>query len=142
MQRGCPAVVLRGAAALAILPLKLFCGNTMPIHVVRSKVTPSQLEEMLEALRVYVKLAVDIEKEIVAGGGEMHADCEAVLLRDGSVQDDVWGADWDPYNEEVGFTSLINLRPAVGNRSMRIEDQEIATRVEKIVKRVFQGTAS
>ena len=27
-------------------------------------------------------------------GGEMHADCEAVLLEDGSRQEDVWGADW------------------------------------------------
>ncbi|MCX5962535.1 MAG: DUF5674 family protein [Cyanobacteria bacterium] len=35
---------------------------------------------MLEALGIYVKLVVDIERKILAGGGELHADCERVLL--------------------------------------------------------------
>ena len=42
------------------------------------------MQEMLEMLETYVKLAVDIERGILAGGGAMHADCEAVLLEDGS----------------------------------------------------------
>jgi hypothetical protein len=33
----------------------------------------------------------------------MHADCEAVLLEDGSQQDDIWGADWDPAAQLVTF---------------------------------------
>ena len=47
---------------------------------------------MLEIL----KLAVDIERGILAGGGELHADCEAVLLGNGSKQVDIGGADWYP----------------------------------------------
>jgi len=42
---------------------------------------------MLEALGTYIKLAVDVVRGIFAGGGEYHADCEAVLLEDGSVQE-------------------------------------------------------
>nr|WP_277989900.1 DUF5674 family protein [Phormidium pseudopriestleyi] len=41
---------------------------------------------MLETLDDYIKLAVDIERKILAGGGELHADCEAVLLENGSKQ--------------------------------------------------------
>ena len=33
------------------------------------------------------ELAVDIERCILAGGGAMHADCEAVLLNDGGKQE-------------------------------------------------------
>ena len=43
-----------------------------------------------------MKLAVDLERRILAGGGALHADCEAVLLGAGSRQEDVWGADWVP----------------------------------------------
>jgi hypothetical protein len=46
---------------------------------------------MLEELGIYIKLAVDVERNILAGGGEYHADCEEALLEDGSRQEDVWG---------------------------------------------------
>ncbi|MFQ5907185.1 MAG: DUF5674 family protein, partial [bacterium] len=52
----------------------------MRIHLLRSRVTQQQLDEMLEALGFYVKLAVDIERGILAGGGVLHADGEALLL--------------------------------------------------------------
>jgi hypothetical protein len=39
---------------------------------------------------------VDIKREILAGGGILYADCEAILLKDGSKQEDIWGADWIP----------------------------------------------
>src|SRR5262249_4526734 len=70
------------------------------IHLVRSRATQEQLNEMLEELTEYVKLAVDIKREIVVGGGELHADCETVLLEDGSEQEDVWGADWWPLTKK------------------------------------------
>jgi hypothetical protein len=60
------------------------------IHVLRGQATREQVKEMLEALEDYVKLAVDIRREIAAGGGIFHADCEVVLLEDGSQQEDIW----------------------------------------------------
>ena len=63
------------------------------IHLLTSCATAQQLPEMLEELEDYVKLAVDIEQGTAAGGGELHADCEAVLLANGSQQENVWGAD-------------------------------------------------
>ncbi len=80
------------------------------IHIVRSRATAQQLAEMLETLSDYIKLAVDVQRGILAGGGAMHADCESALLDDGSVQENVWGADWNPADQEVSYESLINIR--------------------------------
>ncbi|MGH9800426.1 MAG: DUF5674 family protein [Blastocatellia bacterium] len=43
----------------------------MIIHLLRSPATSEQMEEMLETLKTYVKLAVDIRLGILAGGGEL-----------------------------------------------------------------------
>lgn len=65
----------------------------MKIHIIRQRATEDEIQEMLEELETYIKLSVDVEREILAGGGEYHADCEEVLLEDGSRQEDIWGAD-------------------------------------------------
>lgn len=106
----------------------------MNIHIIRKKATPQQLKEMLLILNSYIKLAVDIKTEVVAGGGMLHADCEAALLDDGSKQEYIWGADWLPQTKEVKFEALINIRPRQNNRSMTIQDEKIRVKVEKIVK--------
>jgi len=90
---------------------------------------------MLESLETYIKLAVDIRRRILAGGGVMHADCEAVLLEDGSQQEDVWGADWDPASQQVTFGALINIRPRQDNPSMDI----LADTAREAVAQVVRG---
>ncbi len=92
---------------------------------------------MLEAQGAFIKLAVDLRRRVVAGGGEMHADCEAALLEDGSEQDDVWGADWYPDSRSVGFESLINIRPRLENRALEIQDPRRRELVEELVREVF-----
>ena len=52
------------------------------IHIIRTLATQQQIDEMMQSLETYVKLAVDIKRGILAGGG--------VLLEDGSSQEDVW----------------------------------------------------
>jgi hypothetical protein len=109
------------------------------IHLVRSRATKQQLDEMLEALGVYVKLAVDIRRGILAGGGTLHADCEAVLLDEGSRQEDIWGADWIPSTQQVRYEALINIRPRQNNPAMEILDPAIRERVSEIVQRLLGG---
>jgi hypothetical protein len=65
----------------------------------------------------------------------MHADCKAVLLQDGSQQEFIWGADWDPVARLVTCESLINIRPRQNNPSMEILDPEIRVRVSGIVQK-------
>ena len=88
---------------------------------------------MLETLSTYIKLAVDVRKAVIAGGGILHADCEAMLLAEGSNQEDVWGADWLPETKQVKTEALINVRPKQGNRTMIIQNKEVRKKVEQIV---------
>jgi len=106
----------------------------MTIHIIRNKVTSEETNGMLETLNSYIKLAVDVKREVVAGGGMFHADCETVLLEDGSKQEDIWGADWIADTREVRYESLINIRPRQNNRAMVIQDEGLKKRVETIVK--------
>ncbi|MDY7040960.1 MAG: DUF5674 family protein [Chloroflexota bacterium] len=43
------------------------------IYLIRDRATGQQATEMLEALETYIKLAVDIRRGILAGGGILHA---------------------------------------------------------------------
>ncbi|MBI3361118.1 MAG: hypothetical protein HY023_08405 [Chloroflexi bacterium] len=96
---------------------------------------------MLEAFydEGFIKLAVDIRRRVLAGGGAMHADCEAVLIDEGSQQADVWGADWLPQTHEVRFESVINLRPRQGNFRIELTDPELRRYVEAITRELMEG---
>jgi hypothetical protein len=109
----------------------------MPIFLLRDKATLEQTREMLVEHIVMIKLAVDVRRQILAGGGKMHADCEAVLLNDGSAQDDVWGANWHPSDESIEFESLINIRPRQGNRSIVLRNEELCAKVESVARRLL-----
>ncbi|MBN1933904.1 MAG: hypothetical protein JW934_04535 [Anaerolineae bacterium] len=110
----------------------------MGILIVREPVTPAQIAGMQEALGDYIKLAVDLERGVLAGGGELHADCEQVLLDDGSKQENVWGGDWFPDLQEVGFESLINIRPRQGNRGLELQASDLREQFEVIVRRLLE----
>ena len=107
--------------------------------IVRQRATPEQMRQMLEALGIYIKLAVDIERSVLSGGGELHADCEQILLAEGSQQANVWGADWYPVNQTVGYESIINIRPSANNRSMEIQSQELREQVNQITQSLLGG---
>ncbi len=106
----------------------------MKIHLIHKHVTKEQIRDMLKALKSYIKLAVDIKRDVLAGGGILHADCEAVLLKDGSKQEDIWGADWIPQSKQISFEALINIRPRQNNLSMIIQDELIREKVEEVAR--------
>ncbi len=109
------------------------------ILIIREQATPKQIEQMAESyVGLMIKLAVDVEQEILADGGELHADCEQTLLENGSLQENVWGADWYPEIRRVGFESLINIRPRQQNRSMEIKDPALREKIAIIVRNLLE----
>lgn len=42
----------------------------MTIHIIRTRATPEQMAEMQQMLHTYIKLAVDVERKILAGGAK------------------------------------------------------------------------
>ena len=94
---------------------------------------------MLEELTDMVKVVVDVRRGLLAGGGAMHSDCEALLIEDGSEQDDLWGANWFPEDRRIEFESLINVRPRLGNRSIVIQSEALRGAVETVSRRILGG---
>ncbi len=87
-----------------------------------------------------VKYVVDVERGTAAVGGELQADAEAVLIEAGSRQKDLWGANYYPGlgpDDCIEYTSLINIRPSQGNRSMVIEDGDVKAQVREITYRLI-----
>lgn len=109
------------------------------IHLLKEKTTPAQLQEMLERYEGMIKIVVDIRRRVLSGGGEMHADCETVLLDDGSEQDDLWGANWYPNEQRIEFESLINIRPRLGNRNVLIRDENLRKQIESVTREILGG---
>lgn len=109
------------------------------IHLLRKRATPQQVAEMLSDWNVLIKVVVDVRRGIMAGGGEMHADGEALLLDDGSQQEDLWGANWYPDSLEIRFEALINIRPRHGNTRMEVQSEAIRAKMEPIIRRLLEG---
>lgn len=83
-----------------------------------------------------VKFVADVERGVIAVGGELHADAEQLLLEAGSRQADLWGANYYPGRSRddcIEFTSLINIRPAQDNRSMEVEAAPLRERIRALV---------
>lgn len=99
-----------------------------PIHIKTIKEKHSSFFETM------VKIVVDIEKNLLALDAEMHADIEQFLLIEGSLQENLWGANiYFDKPDYVEFTSLINIRPAQRNRSMEVIDPAVRKKMKDIV---------
>ena len=87
-----------------------------------------------------VKFVVDIKKEIIALGGELHSDAEEVLIKAGSNQQDLWGANIYPSKDKgdiLEYSSLINIRPSQNNFSVEIKDRGIRKRVQAVARKLL-----
>ncbi|MGB9883421.1 MAG: DUF5674 family protein [Microgenomates group bacterium] len=86
-----------------------------------------------------VKAVVDIKKNIMVVGGEMHADEEKYLIENGSSQENLWGINLYPefFGQEnfIEYDSIINIRPRQNNFSRSVENKKIK---EEIIKIVYQ----
>ena len=113
----------------------------MEIKIIDSPVDIREIRRLAEAsYGDMVKAVVDIERRVMAVGGELHADAEAVLLEHGSKQADLWGINIYPDNvlaERLEYTSLINISPRRANRSMTVEDSVLRQRIAEIVNNLI-----
>jgi hypothetical protein len=114
--------------------------STQPpaIRIVGESLARADLTAMAEGqFGDMVKAVVDVTRGVMAIGGELHSDEEALLLDDGSVQSDLWGINLYPGEsgaEWIEFDSLINVRPSQGNRSRDVESESLRTAIRVIVE--------
>jgi uncharacterized protein DUF5674 len=123
----------RSFALFSPLPLVL---NPVPPRIIHEPITRRELSSLAPELGDMIKAVVDIERGVMAIGGEMHADDEAVLLDDGSRQVDLWGINLypaEPGPEWLEFDSMINVRPSRGNRSRDVENPVVRDAIRRLV---------
>lgn len=113
------------------------------MRIIRNKIPKSLLKTLAEkSFGNFIKAVVDVEKEIMAIDGELHSDEEALLLEKGSKQENLWGINLYPYINSadwIEFDSMINLRPATGNRSRGVDDPKLRKKIIIIVNQLIKN---
>lgn len=114
------------------------------LQIIRQRVDRATLAD--EAARGFgdvIKAVVDIERGVMAIGAELHADEEAALLDDGSAQASLWGINLYPAesgDDWLEFDSMINVRPAQGNRSRGVNDDALRSAIRRVVAQLVSPT--
>ena len=112
------------------------------MEIITNKISVIKLKEKADKMfGNLVKAVVDIEKEIMAIDGELHADEQALLLENNSKQKNLWGINIYPDNpgeDFIEFDSVINIRPSQQNRSRGIDSPEIKKKILQIVNKLIE----
>lgn len=117
--------------------------DIMDMRIVKAPIPAVELQEMARVqFGDIIKAVVDVKQEIMAVGPEMHADGEVLLMdAEGSLREHTWGINIYPDksgDEFVEFDSMINLKPAFGNRSRGIENEEVRKNIRSIVAKLIK----
>ncbi|MBL7070473.1 MAG: hypothetical protein ISS27_03265 [Candidatus Omnitrophica bacterium] len=112
------------------------------MKIVKDLIALDELKQMASAsFGDLVKAVVDVDREVIAFDAELHSDLEALLLEDGSRQNDLWGINLYPDmqgEDFIEFDSVINIRPTQGNRSRGVDNLDIRNKIEQIVMKRVQ----
>lgn len=112
----------------------------MNIKIINEPIALDDVREIAKELyRDMVKGVADVRQEIIALGGEWHMDANNELVKHGSQQPDLWGFNIyvDQRNDAaIEYISLINIRPAQGNREMELKDEATRAQIHAIVERL------
>lgn len=107
------------------------------MKMIKDKLTLDELKKMAAAgFGDMVKAVVDVEREHIAVDAELHADLEAAILEQGSHQASLWGINLYPEisgEHFIEFDSVMNIRPASGNRSRGVDNEELRKKIIEIV---------
>ena len=114
--------------------------TSSPLRLIHDPFTRAELGVLAkEGFGDMIKAVVDIQRQVMAVGGELHSDEEALLLDDGSAQSALWGINLYPAERGqafVEFDSMINVRPAQGNPSRDVLDAGTRAKILAVVARL------
>lgn len=114
----------------------------MTIRIIKDSISQEELLKIAkEGFGDFVKAVVDLEKGIMAIGGELHADEEVLLMEEaGSKRENTWGINIYPEksDEWIEFNSMVNIKPSLGNRSRNVENITTQDKIKKIVGKLVR----
>jgi len=105
----------------------------MSVVLIQNRLTKEQFEKAKKDYFTYIKITIDINKKLVAVGGEYHADAEKVILENDGDQQNVWGGGVNLETGEFETNAVINIKPGV-NPSLDILNPEVREAFLSIVK--------
>jgi len=115
----------------------------METRIVKDAITRAELRALAhEQYGDIIKAVVDVNTGVVGVGGELHVDIQSILIeKEGARGDTTWGINL--YLDKTGddfieFDSMINLKPALGNKTRGVEDETIRQKIREIVDRVVK----
>ena len=112
------------------------------MRIIKENITLKELDNIAKSMfGNLVKAVVDVEKEIMAVGGELSSDEEAILIENGSKQNNLWGINIYPEIKDdswIEFDSMINIQPSQKNLSRGIDNPKIKKTVIDIVNRLVK----
>lgn len=114
----------------------------MDIRIINRPIKMSVVSQMAEKqFGDMIKAVVDAQQNIMALGGDLHADDEQLLLEKGSNQKSLWGINLYPAkyatDDFIQFDSMINIRPSQNNRSRNVEDPSTQNHIRQIVSKLI-----
>lgn len=115
------------------------------MEIIRDAVSLKKLQDLVKTMYgehgELVKAVIDVERGVMVIGGELHADEEALLLENGSKQENLWGINIypaKPRGQWIEFDSMINLRPSQNNRTRSVDDSNIRDQITRVVEKLVQ----
>jgi len=112
------------------------------MRIVDKKISRKELLTMSEKMyENLVKAVIDVEKGIMVVDAGLHADQEALLLSQGSLQKNLYGINLYPARPDekmIEFDSMINIRPGFGNSSRGVDDKQAQEKIKTIVKALVE----
>ena len=110
----------------------------MEIKIITNPISQKELGAMAASgFGDWIKAVVDVELKIIVVGADLHADMEEALLARGSEQKNLWGINLYPGRTDADwmvFDSMINVRPAQGNRSRGVENAAIQEKIRTLIR--------
>ncbi len=105
------------------------------IVILNHKITPEEFKQAQECYKDYIKTVIDVEKNILAVGGEYHIDCEEVLIKNGSKYENLYGGGYRITTKEVEYMALSNYKPALGKITYEIMDKDIRNKLKDLTEK-------
>ena len=115
----------------------------METRIIKDKITLDELKVLAhEQYGDIIKAVVDLEQGIMGVGGELHVDIQSILIeKENSKAEDTWGINLylDKTNDDfIEFDSMINLKPAFGNKTRSVDNVEIQNKIKEVVNKLVK----
>jgi len=113
-----------------------------PIEIIKNRINKEYFKKFLDKpFKEVVKFVVDVEREIIAFGGELHSDAQELLIDEGSDSRNLWGGNLffseNGKKTVIEYSALINIKPSQNSFSMDIKDKKIIEKIGKIFRKLI-----